>query len=232
MGSTPQRHAPLLESDALLAGYDGTAVCGVLSVELQSGKALALAGANGSGKSTLLRTLSGRQKPVGGTVQMDGASVDERSLRYRRSVAAVFDDDAFFPALTAGEHLLTTALGHGREDASSAVDNELEFFGLTSHGEAFPHSLSSGQRRRLLLASAFVRPFTLLVLDEPEQRLDQTMRRRLAERLVQSGTAGAGILLATHDPLLLSAVADRCVLLDDDDMAFVAPERAAEVISG
>ncbi|GAA1122289.1 ABC transporter ATP-binding protein [Arthrobacter flavus] len=231
MDSAPQDQNWHLESEGLLAGYDGTAVCGEFNVELHSGSALALAGANGSGKSTLLRTLSGRQKPVKGRVRMDQAPIDERSLNYRLRVAAVFDDDAFFPSLTVNEHLLMIALGHGRVDAAAAVDSELHFFGLTNHAEAFPHSLSSGQRRRLLLASAFVRPFSFLVLDEPEQRLDQTMRHRLAERMVRSTAAGARILMATHDPLLLSAAADRCALLDGDEVAFVAPGHAAETIS-
>lgn len=231
MASTSQNHPPRLQVESLLAGYDGSAVCGELTTDVHAGQALALAGANGAGKSTLLRTLSGRQEPVAGSIRLDGAPADDRSLHYRRNVAAVFDEDAFFPALTVGEHLLMTALGHGCADPAAAVEQELEFFGLAGHADVFPHSLSSGQRRRLLLASAFVRPVTLLVLDEPEQRLDQTMRRRLAERMAGCARDGAAILLATHDPLLLAAVADRCVLLDNDDVVFVAPGRAAEMIA-
>ncbi|MFT4469511.1 ABC transporter ATP-binding protein [Arthrobacter sulfonylureivorans] len=232
MTSRSQEQLPRLQAESVMAGYDGSAVCGQFSADLNPGQVLALAGANGAGKSTMLRTLSGRQEPVAGSIKLDGVPADERSLHYRRSVATVFDDDAFFPALTVSEHLLLIALGHGLDDPSAAVSREVGFFGLDSHAEDFPHSLSSGQKRRLLLASAFIRPFTLLVLDEPEQRLDQTMRRRLAERIVGCAGAGAAILLATHDPLLLAATADRCAVLDGDDVAFVAPERAAELISG
>jgi ABC-type sugar transport system ATPase subunit len=58
---SPDRSAPLLESDALAADYGGTAVCGSLTVRLDAGECLAFIGANGTGKSTLIRTLSGRQ---------------------------------------------------------------------------------------------------------------------------------------------------------------------------
>jgi ABC-type multidrug transport system ATPase subunit len=223
---------PLLEARSLVAGYSGFAVTGALNIELRAGKALALAGANGSGKSTLLKTLSGRQEPLSGEVWLDGAAVDERTVHYRRNVAVILDDDAFFPALTVREHLTLTALGHGDQDPAGAVGRELEFFGLAARADAFPHSLSSGQRRRLLLASAFVRPFTLLVLDEPEQRLDHTMRGRLAERLRDRTAGGACVLFTTHDPLLLGAVAQHCVLLGDDTLDVVKPAQAAAVIGG
>ncbi|MFP5313300.1 MAG: ATP-binding cassette domain-containing protein, partial [Actinomycetes bacterium] len=182
---------PVLEARALQAGYDGSAVSGPLTIQLHAGTALALAGGNGAGKSTLLRTLCGRQEPVAGEVRFDGGPVDDRTVQFRRSVAAVFDDDAFFPSLTVAEHLLLTALGHGRAEPRAAVEHELDFFGLAGHADAFSHSLSSGQRRRVLLASALVRPFALLVLDEPEQRLDHGMRSRLAARLVERTADGA-----------------------------------------
>ena len=74
-------------------------------------------------------------------------------------------------------------LGHGVADADDVVEAELAAFGLTDRADALPRNLSSGQRRRLALAAAFVRPSRLLVLDEPERRLDTAMRDRLAERL-------------------------------------------------
>jgi hypothetical protein len=95
-------------------------------------------------------------------------------------------DDAFFPALTVREHLQLTAYGHGVAEPDERVEGLLAEFGLTGRADALPSALSSGQRRRLVLAAALARPRSLLVLDEPEQRLDAGMRRRLA-------TAGAGV---------------------------------------
>ncbi|MDT5035073.1 MAG: type transport system ATP-binding protein, partial [Micromonosporaceae bacterium] len=64
------------------------------------------------------------------------------------------------------------------------------------------------QRRRLALASCFVRPRRLLVLDEPEQRLDVRGRAWLADRLQREKAAGTSVLMASHDEELVDAVAD------------------------
>ena len=82
--------------------------------------------------------------------------------------------------------------------------------------DASPFALSSGQRRRALLAAALIRPFELLVLDEPEQRLDALMRARLADRLVAAREAGAGLLIATHDASLAEAVGTTVLTIDSN----------------
>ena len=71
-----------------------------------------------------------------------------------------------------------------------------------------PLTLSSGQRRRLALASCFVRPRRLLVLDEPEQRLDAAGKDWLARRLLREKADGVAVLMASHDPELVEATAD------------------------
>ena len=155
---------------------------------------------------------------------MFGATVDERDVGFRTKVASVLDDDAYFPALTVSEHLYLTARGHGVHGAQDVVAGLLAEFGLADHAKSLPVALSSGQRRRLLLAAGFVRPRSLLVLDEPEQRLDRAMRDRLAARIVAEKKSGGAVLLATHDPDLLRAVADRAVHVADD-VTRVLPDR-------
>lgn len=81
--------------------------------------------------------------------------------------------------------------------------------GLEPARDQLPATLSSGQRRRLALASCFVRPRRLLVLDEPEQRLDVRGRAWLAQRLLREKATGTAVLMASHDTELIDAVADR-----------------------
>jgi ABC-2 type transport system ATP-binding protein len=89
----------------------------------------------------------------------------------------------------------------------------LDDVGLLAAADQLPGSLSSGQRRRLALATALVRPRKLLVLDEPEQRLDTAGVEWLAERLKEEKKAGTSILFASHDKTLVDAVADSTVAL-------------------
>lgn len=223
----------LVRATGVLVGYGSTAesaVCPPISVSIHRGQGLAVVGANGTGKSTFLRAVAGLLEPLAGTVEVMGRPVDERSRVFRASVATVLDEDSYLPALTVREHLLLTARGHGQRTVSDLVTEVVTEFGLESRQHALPTALSSGQRRRLLLASAFVRPRVLLVLDEPEQRLDAGMRDRLAERLVAEREAGGGVVLATHDPVLVRTVATTAVVIAEDRVQITAPERAAAAI--
>ena len=221
---------PVVRVDDLVLSYGGEPVCAPVSFTLNAGRALALVGANGSGKSTVLRAVLGLLQPVSGSLKVLGREVDEREESFRAQVSSVLDDDAYFPALTVAEHLILTARGHGVADAGDVVADLLEDFGLSDHANVLPVALSSGQRRRLLLAAGFVRPRQLLVLDEPEQRLDQRMRAALAERLRAETAAGGAVLLATHDPELLESVATRAVLVADDRSVRLSVADAARAI--
>lgn len=223
--------APVVRARDLQVGYGEAPVCAPVSFTLGEGRAVALVGANGSGKSTVLKTVIGLLEPLAGSVEVLGRPVDERDVRFRREVASVLDDDAYFPALTVAEHLYLTARGHGVLGAQHEVDALLDEFGLADHARATPVSLSSGQRRRLLLAAGFARPRSLLVLDEPEQRLDQRMRARLADRLRAERDAGGAVLLATHDPDLVAAVCTQAVLVDDDASVVLPAGEAADRIA-
>ncbi|MFC4555605.1 ABC transporter ATP-binding protein [Georgenia faecalis] len=220
----------LVNARDLSVGYGAGPVCAPVTLTVAPGEAIAVIGANGTGKSTLLRTVVGLQEPLAGTVDLLGAPADPRTVEFRAAVASVLGDDAFFPALTVTEHLRLVAYGHGVDDADGVVDDLVEEFGLTDRADALPSALSSGQRRRVLLAAAFARPRSLLVLDEPEQRLDSGMRNRLTDRLVEEREDGGAVLVATHDPVVVAGAATAVVLLHEDGIRHLAPEAGAAAI--
>jgi len=204
---------PLLRVRGLRRRFGDVDVVHDLNLDVRAGTASALTGRNGAGKSTVLRCITGADRPTAGTVELDGVQVDERSPKIRRDLAVVMDDMDFFPDLSVVEHLDLFAQAHGVEDVESVVDAVLQEVGLVPQSAQLPGTLSSGQRRRLALASAFVRPRRLLVLDEPEQRLDRAGLDWLAERLNAEKAAGLGVLLASHDQALVEAVIDNVVHL-------------------
>lgn len=221
----------VLEADRLLVGYAGSPVCGEVSFAVSPGEVLAVVGFNGAGKSTVVRTLAGRQDPLAGDVRVHGLPALPDAVMFRRQVAAVFDEDVFFPSLTVREHLLLVARGHSVNSPEDAVDAELDFFGISGRAHAVPDALSSGQRRRLLLAAGFIRSSSLLFLDEPEQRLDPMMRDALARRIQERADAGTAIVLVTHDPRLLVRTATTCLVIDEV-VELVGVERGAQIIAG
>ncbi|PWF82714.1 ABC transporter ATP-binding protein [Kocuria rosea] len=208
--------AAVLSVRELVCGYAGVPVTAGVSFEVGPGEAVVLRGANGAGKSTVLRTAVGQQAPVSGERWLKGGPVVENSLAYRRAVSCLFDEDAFLPGVSVGHHLELVLRGHGVADAPVVAAEAVVEFGLQDRVDASPFALSSGQRRRALLAAALIRPFELLVLDEPEQRLDTLMRARLADRLVTARQAGAGLLIATHDAPLADTVGTTVLSLDSD----------------
>jgi ABC-type multidrug transport system ATPase subunit len=206
---------PRLRVRGLTRRFGDVDVVRGLDFDLAAGKAVAPVGRNGAGKSTVLRCVSAADVPTSGTVELDGVPVDERSPLTRRDMAVVMDDIDFFPDLSVVEHLDLFARAHSVPDAEAVVNAVLEEVRLVPQSAQLPGTLSSGQRRRLALASAFVRPRRMLVLDEPEARLDEAGLAWLVDRLQREKADGLAILMASHDASLVEAVADRVLNLDD-----------------
>ncbi|HEY3436587.1 MAG TPA: ABC transporter ATP-binding protein [Actinotalea sp.] len=221
----------VVHARGLRVGYSTEPVCAPVDLDVAAGEVVALIGPNGAGKSTVLRAVLGLLEPLGGDLTVFGIPVDEREARFRARVAGVLDDDAWFPGLTTREHLLLTAAGHGVTNTSTTVNGLLKTFGLTGQQQAVPSALSSGQRRRLLLAAAFARPRELLVLDEPEQRLDTAMRSTLAALLQSEADAGTSVLIATHDPALITALGADAVIVDERKCRRVSTAAAVAAMS-
>lgn len=217
--AVPEERACALAVDRLRHGYAGRVVLDDVSLRLRAGTTLALVGRNGSGKSTLLRCIVGTEPVPKGTVRVFGRSADDTDPTFRRDVAAVLDDLDFFPDLTVSEHLDLLARAHGVPDPESAVVGVLDDLRITDAADQFPGTLSSGQRRRLALGAAFVRPCRLLVLDEPEQRLDPAGRAWLADRLRAYAEDGVAVVFASHAPDLVDAVADDVFQVDQREGA-------------
>ncbi|MEU7178129.1 MULTISPECIES: ABC transporter ATP-binding protein [Streptomyces] len=220
---------PLLQLRRISRTYGERRALLPLDLDVRAGTCTALFGHNGSGKSTLLRIASGRDEPTGGTALFDGKKIDEDDPEVRARVAVVGDTVACYPDLTVREHLELITVAHAVDDADAWIDQVLADRRLAGHANALPASLSSGQLQSLLLAAALVRPRDLLVLDEPEQRLDPDSRHRLAELLIAEKKDGVAVLIATHQAELAEAVADRMVALEDG--AVIAAGPPAEVLA-
>jgi heme ABC exporter ATP-binding subunit CcmA len=209
------REKALLQVRGLTRTYGDVAVIEDLDLDVAPGEAVVLVGPNGSGKSTVLRCITGADEPTAGTIELDGGPLDERTPGVRAALAVVMDDLDFFPDLSVVEHLDLFAKAHRVEDAETLVDDVLHEVGLMPQAGQLPGTLSSGQRRRLALAGAFVRPRRLLILDEPEARLDTEGVSWLGERLQREKADGLAILMASHHPALVEALADRVVRIGD-----------------
>lgn len=192
---------------------EGLTLLPPVSFALNRGECVAVTGANGTGKTTLLRVLAGIVVASGGTALVNGSAVDDRSVAYRRAVSVLIGVPAYYEDLTLIDHLqLLGRLWGGEADGSVLEELDMAFL-----CHRYPRELSSGQQQLFHLALTLARPSDVLILDEPEQRLDKVRRQNLAGILTRRKSAGSAIVLATHDAELAEAVATRVVHLSPTD---------------
>ncbi|MFI7634354.1 heme ABC exporter ATP-binding protein CcmA [Nonomuraea sp. NPDC049400] len=174
----------------------GNPVLRDMELTVSTGEIVAVVGQNGSGKSTLLRCLAGLQPATSGEVRVFGEPPADDAAFWRQ-VALLGDEPAWYPGLTAREHL--ELMGAVHTQARMTVEAALEVFALVERADSAPLNLSTGQRQRLALAATLLRPSTLLLLDEPERGLDTDFRARLADLLGGYADEGGTVVMATHD---------------------------------
>lgn len=209
--------APLVEAVDVSVTLDDVVLLPPVSLAAHPGEAVVVTGANGSGKTTLLRVLAGLTRPTTGSARVGGRAIDERDARYRRTLAAHLGLPPFARNLTVREHLTLVGASWGRTvvDAGAAADALLDRVGLRQLAQRFPHELSSGQTQLVALATVLARPFDVLLLDEPEQRLDSDRLGLVGELLAEHVDRGATLVVASHSAVLTEALADRVVPLDE-----------------
>lgn len=206
---------PVVETKGVCVVLGEVTVLDRVDLCVEAGEVVALMGENGIGKSTLLRCVAGLQRTTAGLVEVFGAepSGDEA---FWRDVGLVTEEQAWYPWLTVREHLELVRKIHDPVDGTCPDPGALlDTFGLAERADATPVNLSTGQRQRLSLACILARPSRLLLLDEPEQGLDQDFRERLGELLAGYAASGGALLMATHDPELAKRSGARIVSLYD-----------------
>lgn len=189
-----------------------------VSFDLKAGQTLAVVGPNGSGKTTLLRVLAGLMSLSTGTVTVGGAPPDERQPAFRSQVTSLLGVPPLARNLTLREYLTLIAIswGSSADQAARRADVLLDEFGIARLARRFPHELSSGQTQLYILAVTLARPFQILLLDEPEQRLDPDRLTLVGDALIRRKNAGATVILATHSRSLVDRVADQVLTLAED----------------
>jgi ABC-2 type transport system ATP-binding protein len=215
-----------LRAHGLGRSYDGFIALGSFQLEVRAGELLALVGPNGAGKTTFLTLAAGLLEPTSGAVEIDGAVAG--SLEARRALSYLPDTPVFYEDLSVAEHLGYVAALHGVEDPAPRVDSLLERLGLDEWRDSLTAELSHGTRQKASIALAFVRPFSVLIADEPFDGLDPPSRAALFELLAEARSGGAAVIVSTHRPDVI-AKASRCVAIRDGRLEYDGPPDAPEV---
>jgi len=184
------------------------------TMSVRVGERVAIMGPSGSGKSTLLQTIAGIRTPRPDQVLFEGQDLGRLNpaardnLRLSR-MGVIFQFGELLSELTALENVALPSqyLGVKRSLARERAAQWLTALGLSGLQHMRPDQLSGGQIQRVAVARAMAHGPRLVVADEPTGMLDGATSREVVQLLVDSAkSAGAGLLVVTHDP----AVADSC----------------------
>lgn len=207
----------VLVADELTKEYGDIVALADFKLSVDAGELVALVGHNGSGKSTFLRLVAGLLEPSDGVLVV--ANSPAGSLKARSEVSFVPDQPVLYDDLSVNEHIEFTARLHGELDWPERADALLDLLGLTARADDLPSRFSRGLRQKTSLVLGLVRPFSILLVDEPFVGLDPHGQAALTELLVEASAAGAAVLVATHQLSFLEN-ATRCVALRDGHTEF------------
>lgn len=241
-------------SDTLLSVQDFTVVYDVdppveavkhVSLQLQRGEILGLAGESGCGKTTLAYGVQRLLKPpaviTSGSVTFHDASgddIDVNSLdademrRFRwDKISMVFQGamNALNPVVPIGKQLEDVFQVHRpdmtRKQRRAEVTELLEIVKVgEQRARSYPHELSGGMRQRVMIAMALALRPQLMVMDEPTTALDVLVQREILRQISQLRTEfGFSVIFITHDLPLLLEISDRIAIMKEGEIVELAP---------
>ena len=202
-----------------------------IDIEVKRGEIIVILGPSGSGKSTFIRTLNRLQPHSGGTIKIDGITVDEdtsvTNLKYIRSeVGFVFQQFNLFPHLTIMENITLAPMkvkGETKREAESRAMELLERVGIPEQAYKYPSGLSGGQQQRVAIARALAMDPKIMLFDEPTSALDPEMIKEVLDVMIDLAKRDITMIVVTHEMGFAKEVADRCILFDEGHLIEEAP---------
>ena len=224
----PAGPPPAIETVGLAKRYGDAPALWPLDLRIETGERISLIGHNGSGKTTLMRMLVGMLEPTEGTATITGHPIG--SIEARAAVSYLADQPVFYDDLTVWEHLEYIARLHGTDDWEQQAVDLVDMVGLMDRVDDLPMTFSRGLKQKAALTMAFVRPFDVMLIDEPFVGLDRLGREALLELLTLAHGDGATLVVATHE---LSSVKEssRLIALSGGEVTYDGDPTTADLAS-
>jgi putative ABC transport system ATP-binding protein len=194
-----------------------------VTLSIDEGVFMAIAGPSGSGKSTLLNLIGCIDTPTRGRILIDGRDTsgrtpDELADLRARSIGFIFQTFNLFPVLSAEENVEYPLLQFkelGREERRARVAKFLDVVQLAKYARQRPNELSGGQRQRVAIARALATHPRIVLADEPTANLDSRTGAGILELMKDvNRSSGTTFVFSTHDKKVI-AKADRLVRIED-----------------
>jgi putative ABC transport system ATP-binding protein len=194
-----------------------------VTLSVEPGVFLAIAGPSGSGKSTLLNIIGCIDTPTEGRVLIDGRDVsgqtpDQLADLRARTIGFIFQTFNLLPVLSAAENVEYPLLNLpelSRAERRERVAHYLAMVGLAKYADHRPNQLSGGQRQRVAIARALATHSRVVLADEPTANLDKETGKSILRLMKEiNRKAGTTFIFSTHDKRVMN-MADRLVRVED-----------------
>ncbi len=208
--------APAVLAECLDKRYGKLWAVRGIDFAIHPGERFGVLGPNGAGKSSTMKMMYGRTSISGGRLSVLGMDVARQTLRVKRLLGVVPQENNLDPDLTVRENLTVFArfYGFGRAEAECRANAGLERADLAGFAKARPDELSGGMKRRLIIARALLHDPQLVVLDEPTTGLDPRARHLLWQQLEQLAATGVTLVLTTHYMDEAARLCSRLIAMD------------------
>jgi len=168
-----------------------------INLTVNDGDFVSFIGPSGCGKTTLLRVIADLEQATSGTISVNGMSPAQ--ARMARAYGYVFQAPALYPWRTVEKNVGLPLEIMGTEDAASRVKRNLELVNLGGFEKKFPWQLSGGMQQRVSIARALAVEPKLLLMDEPFGALDEIVRDKLNQQLLELWAATKKtVVFVTH----------------------------------
>lgn len=217
----------LLDVANLTTAYRGLIAISDISIQVDSGEIVTVAGANGAGKSTLLKSIAGMEKPKSGSVNFVGERIDTipAHLITARGLAFVPENKRLFPRLSVADNLrLGSYLHRGSPDRDGPLDFVFKLFPrLEERLSQRAATLSGGEQQMLAIARALMTRPRLLMLDEPSQGIMPKLVDEIFAAVQQIRDNGVTILLVEQRLSESLEISDRAYVLQTGKVVMSGP---------
>ncbi len=208
----------LLRTARLTKDYGRFRALDALDLEVRPGEVCGILGPNGSGKSTALRLLLGFMRPSAGHAWIDDHDCWDDSVRARRKVAYLPGELRLYENMT-GRQLISFLARLRQDPVNGDIDRLAKTFDIDISRPLA--QLSSGMKRKVALLAVLAPRTPLVILDEPTNTLDPTMRDELLGQLSQARDQGQAVLFSSHVLTEVEQVCDRVAILQQGRLVHV-----------